>query len=364
MVDLYYVRPWRTGKEPTLNLEDWWTEIWQPFRKIPMSKDQLQRYELELQQARIRRELREQRASTSGSTSTNSSDNQEHMNESKSKKLEGAETSESSEASKGKPRKQIYTPSMDPNPQHWSVYLPRWLFYAVLMDLLPFFMSFFTFEQIQSFSLIPSLLIRVPVAAMVIFDISLANYTIMIIWATITGDLIRDTEWTLVRHYFPGFATSPAEFWRQWHHLFKYIWVDLGFKPVHHLLRKHVTPNLSNKKIAKGLELVLPVMGVFLMSGLMHEYMMVAMWHVRPGHMTAFFLLQGAATIVSKAMNNTVGRKVSVPPLILITLTWVFNLTTAALFMEPVFKNQGYNLVANQSILVHSYNLLRSNGIF
>src|SRR5690554_6010635 len=30
MIDLYYVRPWRTGKEPTMNLEDWWTEIWQP----------------------------------------------------------------------------------------------------------------------------------------------------------------------------------------------------------------------------------------------------------------------------------------------------------------------------------------------
>ncbi|KAG0255102.1 hypothetical protein BG011_005319 [Mortierella polycephala] len=364
MVDLYYVRPWRTGKEPTMNLEDWWTEIWQPFRKVPMSKDQFQRYELESQQARIRRESEKQQSSTSGSTSASSSDSQGYVDKIEARKSEGAGASESSEAIKGKPRKQIYTPPMDPNPQHWSVYLSQWLFYAVMMDCIPFFLSFLTFEQVQSFSLIPKLLVRVAVAAMVIFDISLANYTIMIIWATVTGDLIRDTEWTLVRHYFPGFATSPAEFWRQWHHLFKYIWVDLGFKPVHHLLRKHVTPHMSNRKLAKTLESVLPVMGVFLMSGLMHEYMMVAMWHVRPGPMTAFFLLQGAATIVSKAVNDTVGRKMSVPPMVLIALTWAFNMTTAALFMEPVLKNEGYNMVANQSILMHSYNLLRANGIF
>ncbi|KAG0370521.1 hypothetical protein BGZ54_005904 [Gamsiella multidivaricata] len=375
MIDLYYVRPWRTGKEPTMNLEDWWTEVWQPFRKVPMSKNQIQRYELEQQQSRLRRELEQQRSSGPvGPANRNNGDTKAESNEllnhaSKNNDQESAPTASSSRSSsssstKGKPAKQSYMPLTDPNPQHWSVYLPRWLFYAVLMDIIPFGVSFLTFEQIESFSLIPRLLFNTAVGSMVIFDISLANYTIMIIWATVTGDLIRDTEWTMVRHYFPGFATSSAEFWRQWHHLFKYIWVDLGFKPVHHILSKYVTPKVSNRKLAKAAEMVLPVMGVFLMSGLMHEYMMVAMWHGRPGYMTAFFLLQGAGTIVSKALNNTVGQKITVPPMILIALTWAFNLSTASLFMEPVFKNQGYNMIANQSILIRVYNLLRSYGVF
>jgi hypothetical protein len=362
MTDLYYVRPWRTGKEPTMNLEDWWTEVWQPFRKIPMSKDQLQRYELELQQTRLRRE---QEKLSSALDDKNNDNNDQTTTTTKSDEPGlKANSTPSAKSNQGKPTKQIYTPPNDLNPQHWSVYLPRWLFYAVLMDIIPFCISFVTFEQMESFSLIPTLLVRIAVSAMVIFDISLANYTIMILWATVTGDLIRDTEWTLVRHYFPGFATSTAEFWRQWHHLFQYIWVDLGFKPVLHILRKHVTPRVANKKLAKSAELVFPVMGVFLMSGLMHEYMMVAMWHVRPGHMTAFFLLQGAGTIISKALYNTVGQKITVPPMILIALTWTFNMLTAALFMEPVLKNQGYNLVANQSMLIHGYNLLRSYGVF
>ncbi|KAG0005959.1 hypothetical protein BGZ79_000067 [Entomortierella chlamydospora] len=315
-IDLYYVRPWRTGKEPTFNLEDWWTETWQPFRKIPMSKGQLQRYELELQQERLQQE------SSSSSEKT--------------------KTSESNNA---KPVKQLYTPRIDPNPKHWSAYLPRWLFYAMFMEIISFCMSFITYERIQTLSVLSSLAFTTAVGAMIIFDISLINYTIMIIWGAATGNLIHDTEWTLVRHYFPGFATSPSEFWRQWHHLFQYIWVDLGFKPVYHVLHKHVTPKISNRKLAKDIEMIFPVMGVFLMSGLMHEYIIRGMWHARLGGMTSFFLLQGAGTIVSKIIYDIVGRKVTVPSVILIALTWVFNLTTASLFLDPVLKYEAHNLM-------------------
>ncbi|KAG0051858.1 hypothetical protein BGZ83_003259 [Gryganskiella cystojenkinii] len=374
-IDLYYVRPWRTGKEPTMNLEDWWREVWEPFRKIPMSKDQLQRYELELQQSRLRQEL--ERAADRKE--------QEETDEKKNKSDDGAtfktttpndttaiNTPATTKPStptlaKGKPVKQIYTPPVDPNPQHWSVYLPRWLFYTVLVDVIAFSMSFIDFAEIQTFSLLGQTLVNIGVAAMVIFDISLANYTIMIIWATVTGDLVRNTEWTMVSHYFPGLATSPRVFWQQWHHLFQYIWVDLGAKPVYHFIRKYVAPKAttaSQRRLVKTAEKVLPVMGVFLMSGLMHEYMMFSMWQIRPGHMTLFFLIQGAGTILSQVLDSTIGKKVRVPNVILIALTWAFNLATASLFMEPVLKNQGHNLIANQSVLIHTYNFLRSNGIF
>ncbi|GJJ69659.1 hypothetical protein EMPS_02007 [Entomortierella parvispora] len=385
MIDLYYVRPWRTGKEPTMNLEDWWREVWEPFRKIPLSKEQLQRLELEQQQSRLRMELernaahkveqknkeleneKNEDAITKTTATITTAANDTHSittNTSTTTSSTTATTASKPIAMKGKPVKQIYTPPMDPNPQHWSVYLPRWLFYAALVDVIVFCMSFIDFAQIQTFSTLGQLPVRIGVAAMVIFDISLANYTLMIIWANVTGEKIRNTEWTLVTHYFPGLATSPRVFWQQWHHLFQYIWVDLGAKPTYHFLHKYVTPKTKNKAMAKTAERILPVMGVFLMSGLMHEYMMIGMWQIRPGHMTAFFLIQGAGTIVSQILDSTIGRKVRVPDVILIAMTWIFNLTTASLFMEPVLKNQGHNLIANQSLLVHSYNFLRSNGVF
>ncbi|KAF9582095.1 hypothetical protein BGW38_000650 [Lunasporangiospora selenospora] len=390
MFDLYYITPWRTGKEPVLNLEDWYCEVWAPFRKVPLSKDQLERQEVERQRIRLLREAAKSLENASDATSTASPNNtnepinenkNETRNDSNNDQNEIKEASEPSTLRKrnvassekdpketvpGKPvQEHTLSQPIDPNPQHWSYYLPRWFFYFFLMDAVPFSLSFLTFEQIQTFSLVPSLLVKIGVSALIIFDISFANYTIMIIWAALSGNLIHDTEWTLVRHYFPGLATSPSEFWRQWHHLFRYIWVDLGFKPTHHIFRKYVTRGRKVKSpVLKALEKILPIMGVFFMSGLMHEYIVIGMWHARFGPMTAFFLIQGAGTIISKAVYDSVGHKVHVPSWILIALTWAFNLTTAGLFMEPVIKNNGFNIIANQSILLHSYNLMRSLGVF
>ncbi|KAF9326426.1 hypothetical protein BG006_010141 [Podila minutissima] len=45
MVDLYYVTPWRTGKDPSVGFEDWWVEVWKPFRTIPLTQARLERQE-------------------------------------------------------------------------------------------------------------------------------------------------------------------------------------------------------------------------------------------------------------------------------------------------------------------------------
>ncbi|KAF9899426.1 hypothetical protein BX616_003045 [Lobosporangium transversale] len=375
MVDLYYVRPWRTGKEPTLNFDDWWVEVWQPFRKVPLNKEQLQRHELELQQTHLRGELDKISKSTKdtasgfdrsnqGLPSPSTINNNGSSNGSNSVSL--SSDISKTELNKGKIVKHVYIPPTDPNPQHWSAYLPRVLLYVTVLDCILFYCSFLTYEDIQGFSLTGRMLFDSFLAVGVLFGITLAWYIIMILWAVTTGNLIHDTEWTLVRHQFPGFATSPAEFWRRWHHIFKRIWVDLGFKPVHHLLQKYLTPRISsmNKSLAMQLERALPVMAVFLMSGLMHEMFFFSLYHISPGSMTVFFLIQGAGTIVSDMLSNTVGRKVSVPPVILIGLTLAFNLSTASLFSEPAIKVNGHNTFAKQSLLVHGYNYLRSNGVF
>ncbi|KAG0228145.1 hypothetical protein BGW42_002352 [Actinomortierella wolfii] len=376
-IDLYYVRPLRTGKEPTLDFDDWYAECWMPFRKVPLTKKQLQRRELELTQERIRREnekarlLQKQKGKEVEKQHDGESDKKDKEDKKPSDEITPAKSTSTTTAAEkpmlGKPAPQFYTPPVDPNPKHWSAYLPRWIFYSVAVDVITFIASFFTPEQFRS-TYVATLLFRMAVAAIVIFDISLANYTLMILWANVTGNLVHDTEWTLVRHKFPGFATSPADFWLQWHHLFKQVWVDLGAKPTFALLRKYVTPvlvkNKQQRQLAKALETVLPVMGVFLMSGLFHEFMMYGMWHSTPGPMTIFFLLHGVGTVVSKVLSKTVGQKVKVPTIALIAMTWVFNLTTAYWFMVPVIENKGYTIPMNQSVLIRTYNLLRAYGVF
>ncbi|KAF9162447.1 hypothetical protein DFQ26_003534 [Actinomortierella ambigua] len=374
-LDLYYIRPLRTGKEPTMDFDDWWSECWMPFRKVPMTKRQLQRRELEMTQERIRREneKEQQLQRQKGKEVTKKDDGSDKKDEQSSIKSSNSAPPKSSPAdadeklTRGKPARLFYTQPMDPNPKHWSVYLPRWIFYAVAVDLIVFTASFFTPEQFQS-SYPATLAYRFAVAAIVIFDISLANYTLMILWASVTGDLVRDTEWTLVRHRFPGFATSPADFWKQWHHLFKQVWVDIGAKPTFELLRKYVTPRLSEnarqRQLAKNLETVLPVMGVFLMSGLFHEYMMYSLWHATPGPMTIFFLMHGVGTFVSKALERTVGQKVKLPTIVLIALTWAFNLTTSYWFMIPILEHKGHSVPMHQCVLIRVYNLLRAHHIF
>ncbi|KAF9305837.1 hypothetical protein BGZ74_008709 [Mortierella antarctica] len=343
MVDLYYVTPWRTGKEPTVGFEDWWVEVWKPFRTMPLTQAQLER-----QEARMFHKGEKQKDATEDNNDTTPTD-----------------AKPMHQKSSGKPVSPTRMQRTDPNPQHWSIYLPRWIFYTVLMDMVPFVLSFLPKEQVLSLSWFPWSLVTIAVAASIIYYISLLNYTLMIVWATVTGDLVRNTEWTLVRHYFPGFATSPAEFWRQWHHLFQYIWVDLGFKPTHYLLRKYVTSkDVVPKAVVQSLEMAVPIMGVFLMSGLMHEFMVVGMWHEQFGYMTAFFMIQGVATILSKVLQQSVGKRVQVPRLVLIAMTWAFNLTTVGLFMTPVFRNAGYNVAANHSVLLHAYNFLRANKVF
>ncbi|KAG0293231.1 hypothetical protein BGZ96_003111, partial [Linnemannia gamsii] len=119
-IDLYYVRPWRTGKEPTMNLEDWWTEVWQPFRKVPMSKEQLQRFELELQQARLRREIeRQEREALYNSNSASSSNSEGKETQAVVGSSDDTSKKDVAKPMKGKPVKQIYTPRVDANPQHW-----------------------------------------------------------------------------------------------------------------------------------------------------------------------------------------------------------------------------------------------------
>ncbi|KAI9255754.1 hypothetical protein BDA99DRAFT_517535 [Phascolomyces articulosus] len=92
----------------------------------------------------------------------------------------------------------------------------------------------------------------------------------------------------------------------------------------------------KNKQVGRALG----TLGVFLISGLMHDYILAAMFGYseylnRPGiawFQTMFFLLQGIATIIS-------GQGIFRTPSILGgILTWIFILYTCPLFIEPYLR--------------------------
>ncbi|KAF9305838.1 hypothetical protein BGZ74_008710 [Mortierella antarctica] len=343
MFDLYFVTPWRIGREPVLDFDEWRREMWRPFRNIcvkdKMKQDTEDKKTIEpkviggLQQQQRRYNTRQS----------------QHEN------------AVPSVAKHGSP----------PAPQrtlcHWTFYLPRYIFYMTTVEVTTFVFSFMTVEQIQSLSIIPRFFVLLSLAICIICFISLWYYSNMFAWAILTGGLIDDTDWTYVRHGFPLFATSPDDFWKRWHHLFQYIWIDLGLKPTKMLLRKYVTgKNMVHHRTAAVLEMALPVMSVFVLSGLMHEYMFMTTWPDYAGYMMAYFLIQGVATLASKGLQIALGRRFGgvVPVAVWVVLTVLFNAATGALFLEPIIRNGGLVMGARQSVLVRLYNYLRANSVF
>ncbi|KAI8149493.1 membrane bound O-acyl transferase family-domain-containing protein [Fennellomyces sp. T-0311] len=128
----------------------------------------------------------------------------------------------------------------------------------------------------------------------------------------------------------PWLATSVHELWsRRWHQIFRWAFQGLVYDPVRAMFP-------TNKKLGR----VLGTLAVFAVSGGMHDYILMAMFGYhdyasRPGiggYQTLFFLLQGAATVISAQ------GFVSVPKWIGSLLTWSFILYSMPLFIEPYLR--------------------------
>lgn len=344
MFDLYFVTPWRTGREPVMDFDEWRREMWRSFRHIPVKEKKKQGGD---------KEASDPKAIGGTQRRYNTRQSQRHNT------LPPLVQGHGSVLTPSPPKGNIF---------HWTSYLPRYIFYVSVVEISTFVFSFMTVDQIQNLSLVPRFFVIVSLAICIICFISLWYYSNMFCWAILTGGLIDDTDWTYVKHGFPLFATSPDDFWKRWHHMFQYIWVDLGLKPTQFLLRKYVTGKKRvHHRTAAVLEMVLPVMSVFVLSGLTHEYMFLTTWHDNSaGYMMAYFLIQGVATLASKGLPIVLGRRFAgvAPVALWVVLTVLFNAATGALFLEPIIRNGGFCMGAKQSVLVRSYNHLRAQGVF
>ncbi len=119
-------------------------------------------------------------------------------------------------------------------------------------------------------------------------------------------------------------AYSPAEFWRRWN------------RPMYRWLLENIYKPMGGRRHP-----MLATMAAFAVSGLFHEYIFgVALQHVT-GYPTAFFLLQGLATVLTRRFKPTGWVRL---PAILLTLAFM-TASTILLFIPvgdqlPFYVNE------------------------
>ncbi|RCI02558.1 hypothetical protein CU098_008622 [Rhizopus stolonifer] len=124
----------------------------------------------------------------------------------------------------------------------------------------------------------------------------------------------------------PWLTRSVHDLWsRRWHQVFRSGFLQLAYSPV----RRWFT----NKTIGR----CAGTMAVFICSGLMHDYLILAMMgYSSPkkgvwGHQTLFFTLQGVGTLVSL-------KSPRLPTWLAWLLTWIWIVYTAPIFLEPYIR--------------------------
>ncbi|KAI9238114.1 MAG: hypothetical protein BYD32DRAFT_436022 [Podila humilis] len=137
------------------------------------------------------------------------------------------------------------------------------------------------------------------------FSVLLIYNFVAIGWSLATGKSVDPEEWTLISKPLPYFAATPSEFWGRWHSMFRTIWVDLGYLPAARFAKEHLGPDRVGPGVAKAARLGLPVMAVFGLSGILHGYVVFAVWRESPWAQIMYFLLQGIAVVVSKAIEQS-----------------------------------------------------------
>ena len=116
----------------------------------------------------------------------------------------------------------------------------------------------------------------------------------------------------------PALARSPADFWgRRWNRAFRqWAWRHLYL------------PLGGRRRPGRAL------MAVFAFSALVHEYLVVVSLGTTDGHMAAFFLVNGGATLATVYARR---RWRPLPAAAAVLLHWAWLLATAPLFFTPLY---------------------------
>ncbi|RHZ81145.1 hypothetical protein Glove_123g80 [Diversispora epigaea] len=117
-------------------------------------------------------------------------------------------------------------------------------------------------------------------------------------------------EWPFIINN-PIMSTSLTDLWsNRWHQVFREIWVSLAYRPLKTFIRNKFIPLLNPKfkKIGEIFDKVIPPLGVFVLSGIFHEYInwTVTYQYWIPGEQLSFFVLQGIGVIMEKLVKQSI----------------------------------------------------------
>lgn len=142
--------------------------------------------------------------------------------------------------------------------------------------------------------------------------------------ATGAADLVSGLQMMLSGHgcaetfVVPPLARSPIDFWgRRW---------NLVFRNVSH--------RVLFQRLARRYGVAAAGAGVFLWSIVAHEYLVIATLGYTEGHMTLFFGLQGALTLVLSRSR----RGQPWPTFAAVGAHWLWMMVTAPLFFTPILE--------------------------
>ncbi|KAF9935530.1 hypothetical protein BGZ65_003321 [Modicella reniformis] len=223
------------------------------------------------------------------------------------------------------------------------------LFVFVLFAIYPY-----SYEDLQRMDLIQHAFAMVGFGIFIFVQIVGLCVTTALIYSMVTGCPVDTSEWQMLRNKLPCFALTPAEFWLNWQTIFRYLWVDLGFLPVRRLCDQHLGPHrVGGVRFAKMIRETLPVLMVFTLSGIMHAYIVYAVWRESVWSQLFYFITQGVAVVLTKAVERSwfgimIHRtfiKGSRPvrwvlQCLGLLMMGIFHMITLPIFMEPYKKSE------------------------
>ncbi|KAG0228146.1 hypothetical protein BGW42_002353 [Actinomortierella wolfii] len=202
-------------------------------------------------------------------------------------------------------------PKKDDQGIHWTKLLPIFTVYAVISDILLYAISDIRVATVEQMTTFQYFLFICAGGGVITLNLLWFFYIVLFSWAILTGQLVRASEWTMITHRLPLFATDPSDFWAQWHTLFRYVWVDLAFFPLQRFAQLYLGPQRTGSKaVSRALEQALPVLGVFFLSGTFHGYIVWAAWRLSPKSQFIYFTVQGFAVVATRGFQKTaVGQR-------------------------------------------------------
>ncbi|KAI8066501.1 hypothetical protein BC940DRAFT_302322 [Gongronella butleri] len=194
--------------------------------------------------------------------------------------------------------------------------LARLLFCAVVVDVLGAYVATFTPSDVMSLGNTRPLLFLTFFLACGLFmtaGFNLAGFGLHLFYCIFVEGGTYSSEQFRILMIHPIFSSSLDDVWsRRWHQLFRSTWLAFPFRPVRTLTQRAL---VKYTKSHGTIALFMASVSVFVISGLMHEYMILCnvgwpLYHsALIGYQTLFFGIHGAGVILEKIV-TTVSRRV------------------------------------------------------